>query len=239
MNIAPAAIKKTNAGSCPHGLPYGACPICSGAGGGGGGVSSKSTPRKAGEMSWDQCYAAWQQILKTKDAANQKKLDAMNAQMQPQMTFAGKIGNVSLKIALLAEKLADFAQKMGNLPKIIAKPLELITQLAIPILNGLKNITNFAQKTAEFIQQKLADISDKLNSIFGELKNSTEKRISEGLKNMKKSFKSLFGVLEPSELDEEKEQAEETQRLFELKSTMKFIEKKLFKNKELNDDNER
>lgn len=229
MNVTPAAIQKSKPGTCPHGLPYGACPICSGMGGGGGG-SSKSTPRKAGEMSWDQCYAVWQQMLKAKDMAQQKKLDAMNAQMQPQVTFSSRIGDFSQKIAILAEKLADFSQKTNNLPKIIEKPLIFIAQLAIPILNGLKNITNFAQKTVEFVQQKLADISDKLNAVFGELKNSTEKRISESLKNTKKKFKSLFGVFEPSELDEEEKEAQEAERL---------LNKLKLKNKDLKHDNER
>lgn len=212
MNVAPAAIQKSKPGTCPHGLPYGACPICSGMGGGGGG-SPKSTPRKAGEMSWDQCYAVWQQMLKAKDMAQQKKLDAMNAQIQPPVTFATKIGDISQKIAILIEKLADFSQNSQNLPKIIAKPLAFLAQITIPILNVLKSITNFAQKTAEFIQQKFADISDKLNAIFGELKASTEKKISENLKNTKKKLKSIFGLLEPSELDEEEKEAKESERL--------------------------
>ena len=228
MNVAPAAIQKSKLGTCPHGLPYGACQICSGAGGGGG-VSSKSTPRKVGEMSWDQCYAVWQQMLKAKDAAQQKKLDALQTQMQTQITFSARIDNFSQKLANLAEKLAVFAQNSNNLPKIIAKPLAFIAQIAIPVINALKNVANFAQQTINFVQQKLADISDKLNAIFGELKNSTEKRLSENLKNTKKKFKSLFGIFEPSELDEEEKEAEELKRLFELK----------LKNKELRHDNER
>lgn len=227
MKVAAATIKKAAPGTCPHGLPYGACPICSGSGGGGGSVS-KSKPRVAGEMSWDQCYSVWQQMLKAKDAAHQKKLDAIHAQIQAQAANTSKLENFALKIANLAEKIADFTQKNTNLPKIIEKPLNFALKMAIPILNVISNIANIAQKALNFVQQKLADISDKLNAIFGELKNSTEKKISENLKNAKKKLKTIFGLLEPEELSEEEKEAQRRIKAEELEKLFKLdIEKEI------------
>ena len=47
---------KSNTGTCPHGLPIGACPICNGMG---GGLKSQKADfsAKPGEMSWNECAA--------------------------------------------------------------------------------------------------------------------------------------------------------------------------------------
>ena len=45
-------------GTCPHGLPMGACPICNGMGGGGS-VKRDNKPR---EMTWNECYAIGQML---------------------------------------------------------------------------------------------------------------------------------------------------------------------------------
>ena len=47
-------------GTCPHGLPVGACPICSGMGG--GGAKKADSTAKPGEMSWNECYAIGQMM---------------------------------------------------------------------------------------------------------------------------------------------------------------------------------
>lgn len=209
MNVAVNAAQKPKVGTCPHGLPLGACPICSGmGGGGGGGGSAKKANPHAGEMSWDQCYAIWQQMQKAQQLALQKKNDALQAQMQPPVNFTAKFANAAQGISNLAQKLADFVQKTQSqtqtLPKIISKPLVLAAKIAIPLLNVLKEIPLLAQKTINFVSQKLADISDKLNAIFGELKNSIEKKVSDNLKNIKKKFKSLFEIFTEQEIKEEK-----------------------------------
>ena len=202
MNIVKPFVQQHKVGSCPHGLPAGACPICSGMGGGGGG-SAKKTDRPKGEMSWGECYAIWQQMLKAKDLAAQKKNDALQAQMQTPVNFSAKLANAALKIAALAERLTSFVQKTQSTSTIMSKTLAFAAKLAIPVLNVLQNVAILTQKTLNFIKEKFTDISDKLNAIFGELKNSIEKKISDRLKDFKKRFKSLFGVVEPEDLDEE------------------------------------
>lgn len=51
MKLPLSPINKSKIGTCPHGLPQGACPICSGMGGGGG--ARKVETKGAGEMTWD------------------------------------------------------------------------------------------------------------------------------------------------------------------------------------------
>lgn len=227
MNLPLSSIQKTKVGTCPHGLPPGACPICSGGGGGGG---SKKADKASNEMSWDECFAVGQ-ILKAQRLAQQRKDTAIQGQLQVPINFAAKLKNMAQKIASLAEKLTTFTQKTSSLPNILSKPLILAAKIAIPILNVLKNIPILAQKALNFIQEKLADITDKLNAIFGELKNATEKKISDRLKDFKKKFKSIFGVFEPLDIDDEDKKIEESKRLFDLKTAFQNIKEKLYINK--------
>lgn len=233
MNIPPPMVQKSKIGTCPHGLPAGACPICNGMGGGGGGGGSTKRAQNPGEMSWDQCYSVWQQMLKAKDLQAQRKEQAMQAQMQQAVNLSAKMDNAAQRLANLAQVLTNFA-KTGQiqnlqLPKMIAKPLALAAQIAVPVLNAAKNVVIIAQKALNFVQTKLADISDKLNAIFGELKNSTEKKISDALKDFKKKFKSIFGVFEPAEVDDEEKRLEESKRVFEFKTILQTIKEKISK----------
>lgn len=224
MNVSPAMVQKHKIGTCPHGLPLGACPICNGMGGGGG-SSKKAAP--SNEMSWDECYAVWQQMLKAKDIAQQKREMALQAQMQTPVSFTNRLDSMAQKMGSLVEKLMDFTQnRTQSMPKIFAKPLVMLAKVAIPILNVLKEIPVLTQKVINFVQEKLADISDKLNAIFGELKNSTEKKISERFKDIKKKFKSLFGIFEPTEVDDEDKKIEEAKRLFDLKTAFNSIKER-------------
>lgn len=234
MNIAKPFVQQHKVGSCPHGLPAGACPICNGMGGGGGG-SAKKADRPSGEMTWDQCYAVWQQMLKAKDLAAQKKHDALQAQMQTPMNFAAKLENAALKIASFADRLINFVNKTQTSSTIMSKMLTIAAKLAIPVLNVLQNVATLAQKAVNFVKEKFVDISDKLNAIFGELKNSMEKKISDRLKDFKKRFKSLFGVVEPDDLDDEEKQVEEAKRLFEFKTVLHSIKEKFGKKDVKND----
>ena len=188
MNLPLSAAHRSKVGTCPHGLPPGACPICSGAGGGGG---SRRMEKAPGEMSWDECFAVGQ-MLKAQKLAQQKKDIAMQAQLHAPLNTQGKLENIAQKMAGFIERLTNFTQKPQQLPAIIAKPLVFIAKLALPGLNILKDIPILINKAINFAKEKLADITDKLNAVFGELKNANEKKISEKFKDFKKKFKSLF-----------------------------------------------
>lgn len=204
MNLKLSAFQNRKIGTCPHGLPAGACPICSGMGGGGGGARRAQS---AGEMSWDECYAVWQQMLRAKNAALDKQ--EMRAQIQ-QLPFnmESKLSQFAIKMADFVQKLTNFAQKdsplLQKMPQIIAKPLVFLAKAAIPVLNVLKNIPVVIQNSLNFIKGHLADISDKLSAIFGEAKNVEDKKASEKTK-VKKKLKDLFGIFTVQEAKNEKE----------------------------------
>lgn len=220
-----ATATKVASGTCPHGLPRGACPICNGSGGGGGSSVKKSAP-KANEMSWDECYAVWQEMKAQKqvqlDKANlQSQVSQIGLQIQQKkpfaVSFAGNIANFS-------NKIGEFVQSFKSAHPIMAKPLAFIANnLLIPALNLVKNAVNLVQNAANFIKEKLADIQDKLNAVFGELKNSLEEKFSKKFNNFKKKMNSLFSIFEPKNADDEEKKIEETEKRFSLKKMFQNI----------------
>ena len=169
-------------GCCPHGLPQGACPICSGMGGG----SSKKADfsAKPGEMSWNECAAIGAFLKAQKNAQLQRQQDAQNFAQNAKI-FQNNLMNASQKLANISQ---FFVQ---HTPSIIAKPVGFIlnTFIGVPI-RFVANIPTFIQN----LGQKFVDISDKLTAMMGELKNSTEKRISDSFKRAKKKIKSIFEI---------------------------------------------
>jgi len=228
MNLPLSSIPKTRIGTCPHGLPMGACPICNGGGGGGG---AKKMERPAGEMSWDECFAVGQQ-MKALKLAQQKRDMAMQGQIQVPLNIAGRLENMAQKIAGIADKLTNIIQKAQTNPTILSKAVAVIANVAVAVLNVVNNVVQTVQKAINFVQQKLADISDKLTAVFGELKAAVEKKISDKFKDFKKKAKSLFGIFEPLYADDEEKRIEEAKRLFDLKTAFNSIKKHLTKNKE-------
>lgn len=229
MNLPLSSVQKPKVGTCPHGLPQGACPICSGMGGGGGGSFKKADKP---EMSWSECYLQWQQMQKAKQSPKQLQNETAQAQMISQYKMQLSLGSIAENISNIASKLANFAQKPTQNSTLSQKLLVLSAKLTLPILNTLKNVINFAGKAFNAIKGKLIDISDKLNAMFGELKNSIEKKISDKLKDFKKKFKSTFGIYEPEEIDDEEKKIEESKRLFGQKTVLESIKEK-FNRKEI------
>ena len=127
MNVS-ATTHKTNHGTCPHGNPIGACPMCSGMSSGGSG-SSTNKPRKPGEMTYEQCYAVWQQMLKAKALKEaqiqQQKLDCIKAQ----------------------EKVQSFNDKILNKMSAIKERFAVVSNFADRVQNIFNRVRNFAGKT--------------------------------------------------------------------------------------------
>lgn len=231
MKLPLSSIQKAKVGTCPHGLPQGACPICSGMGGGGGG-SAKKAEKPSGEMSWDECFAVGQMMKAQQLAQLQRKNEAIQGQMISQYKMQINLGAIGQKMANLAERLTNFVQKTQSTSSILSKTLAVGAKLAIPTLNVLKNTALLTQKAMDFVKEKVTDISDKLNAMFGELKNATEKKISDRLKDFKKKIKSFFGITEPEDVDDEEKKIEEEKRIFELKTFIHTLKEKFTNKKE-------
>lgn len=217
--MAPTLTRATNnrIGTCPHGLPMGACPICNGMGGGGG-VKRDNKPK---EMSWNECYAIGQ-MLKA-----QKQSRIHTQQMFAAQTLQAHLNNIQTQINALKTALFN-----ASLPKPVVKAAVMVLDsVVMPLVKAVLSLTNTIQtlmstisKTFEGIKQKFADIMDKLTALFGEAKAFIEKKISDKLKDIKKKIFNLFGIAEAeNEEDEEVKKIEEEKRLQEESKTHESV----------------
>lgn len=225
------AVKTNSAriGTCPHGLPLGACPICNGMGG--GGVKKADFSAKPGEMSWNECAAIGAFLKAQKNAKLQQQQDAQ--------AFAQNVRNFQNSLMNSAQKLANIAGFFNqNMPAIIAKPVNFVLNTVLAnVIKTIANLPTTISNLVQTVQQKLADISDKLTAMMGELKASIEKKISETFKEFKKKVKSLFSIFKPLDADNDDKQIDETKKAFELRTFIHDLYKKLTTNeKDLEND---
>ena len=203
--VAPYAQTVQSGNKCPHGLPFGACPICSGMGG--GGKKDKDTPRRPGEMSYNECMAAWIKIQAMQEAKLQAKIDKIEQAMAQSLQ-----NKILANIEKTQQMLDKFLQKLDNMPAIIKAPIQVIVNNIIkPVLNliskvatAINNIQTFFSNVTQFI----ASVGEKLAMVFGEIKNFINAKISEGFKKTIKTVLSLF-----SETNKENEENEEIEKL--------------------------
>lgn len=200
------------AGTCPHGLPPGACPICSGMGGGGG---SRTVERKPGELTWSQCFAIGQ-MMKARELAKEEAQAEALAQAQKSMAVA---------TAQFAAQMRDLMIKF--LPAPVTNALSTVrNNVIMPAVRFIQNTVAAIQTTLNnafnVIKEKAAEIADKLTAMFGELKAAVEKKISDKLRELKKKLFNLFGLSE-TENEEEEKRIEEEKRLFDLKNLKETI----------------
>lgn len=230
MQLATLNANTVKAGTCPHGMPLGACPICNGMGGGGG-MRKADFSAKPGEMSWNECVAIGAFLKAQANAKAQRQQDLQNYALQMQ-NFQNTMANARTRVAELAQ---FFTQ---NTPAIIAKPVNFVLNTLIGgTLNIIKNLPAAIQTAFQTIQQKFADISDKLTAMMGELKAAVEKKISETFSELKKKVKSLFAIFSPLDADNEDKQIDETKKTFELRTFIHELYKKLTKNEKDLEDN--
>ena len=114
--IALSAPTNSRIGTCPHGLPPGACPICSGMGGAGSKKADFSA--KPGEMSWNQCAAIGAFLKAQKNAQMQRQADIQS--------FAQNMKIFQNSLLAANQKLANISGFfVKNTPAVISKPIAL------------------------------------------------------------------------------------------------------------------
>ena len=228
MQLATIQPQNTRIGSCPHGLPAGACPICSGMGG--GGAKKADFSAKPGEMSWNEC-AAIGAFLRAQKAAHQAKEADFQRHVQALHKFQTTMANA-------AERASQFAQLVQNsLPPILAKPIAFVAQNIIAntltfIQNLPTTIANFVQNTIQNLAEKLSDITSKLTAVYGELKAAISEKLSKPIQKFKEKIKSIFKIFQSSETDDDDKKVEEAKRTFELKTFIHKLYRKLKKDAE-------
>lgn len=169
------------AGTCPHGMPLGACPICNGMAGGNS-TSKRDIPRNVGEMSYNQCAAIGAMLRAQKNAKAQAKLAQQN-HLQALADFQKNISNTHQRIMALAVLVTN------TMPAVIAKPVNYILNNIIgKALTIIQNLPAAIARFTQAINQKMADISDKLTAIYGELKAAIGEKISKFTSDLKKKL---------------------------------------------------
>jgi len=222
MQLATIQTNSARVGTCPHGLPLGACPICNGMGGGGG-MRKADFSAKPGEMSWNECAAIGAFLKAQANAKAQRQQDIQNYALQLQ-AFQTSMDSAKARLVQLTQMISS------SMPAIIAKPINLVLNMVVGnAINIIRSIPTAIANTIQTIQQKIADISDKLTAIMGELKAAVEKKISETFNELKKKVKSLFSIFKPLDADNEDKQIDETKRTFELRTFIHDLYKKLTK----------
>lgn len=215
--IQPSAVKT---GTCPHGLPLGACPICNGMGGGGG-ARKADFSAKPGEMSWNECAAIGAFLKAQQNAKLARQQDAQNF-VQQAIAFQNAMARASEKISSVTQFF------LANTPAIIAKPINFVLNTMIGgAINALKNLPVSITSALQTIGQKLADISDKLAAVYGEIKTAIAKKLSEVVNEFKKKVKSIFSLFNPQNADDDDKQIDETKKAFQLKTFIHYLYKKL------------
>lgn len=213
-------VRPHKAGTCPHGMPLGACPICNGMAGGNS-TSKRDIPRNVGEMSYNQCAAIGAMLRAQKNAKAQAKLAQQN-HLQALADFQKNISNTHQRIMALAVFVTN------TMPAVIAKPVNFILNNIVgKALTIIQNLPAAIARFTQAINQKIADISDKLTAIYGELKAAIGEKISKFTSDLKKKLKSLFFVFGTQETDDEDKKIDEAKRTFELKTFIHQLYKKL------------
>ena len=218
-------VNKLNAGLCPHGLPPGACPICSNMGGGGS-MRAGERAQKSGEMSYHQCVMLGN-LMKARELA-----DKRHAQMLEQR--AENIKNFENLMTKLSTNLIQFTQQFSS--NLLMKPLVLVAQnIALPILNFVRNIptlvTNLSEKMAQF-KEKFIDITDKLTAILGEAKAFIEKKVSELISTIKSKLQSIFKIFKKHNAKDDDTKIDDDKKIFNLKTILHKINIKLKRKKD-------
>ncbi len=214
----PAAIhsRTMKAGTCPHGLPLGSCPICNGTAGGNS-TTKRDIPRNVGEMSYNQCAAIGAMLKAQRHAKEQAKIAQQN-HIQALVEFSKNMVNVHQRLTDLMAMISK------TTPAIVAQPvnfvLNIIQKFVITPLQDMGRVFHN-------IVQKFVDISDKLAAIYGELEAAIKEKVSKFATAFKKKLKSIFFIFGVDETDDEEKKIDEAKRIFDLKTFVHKLAQKL------------
>ncbi len=205
-------------GTCPHGAPLGACPICNGMG---GGMKTADHTAKPGEMSWNECAAIGAMLKAQQNAKMQREQDAVS--------FAQRLAAFEKFMMNASSRLANITGMITNtFPPFLSRPINFIINITVGnLLNAVKNAPSVVQSALNFLSQKFADISDKLTAIYGEVKAAISKKIGEPLNEFKKKVKSLFSIFDAQDTQNDEKKVDEAKKAFKLKTFIHCLYKKL------------
>ena len=204
MSNAVQNVNKINTGLCPHGLPPGACPICSQ---GAGSMRQSDRNRNIGEMTYHECAMI----------GNMLKARAL-AQKNHEQNIEHRLENIKAfetTMEKLSASMLEFAKQINNFLPL--KPIAFVIQnIAVPVVNFIRNIP-------KFITNFKFEIIDKLNAIYGEAKAFLNKKVSE-LVSVIKNF--IFKVFKKNNTDDDDTKIDDDKKIFNQKTILHKIIKR-------------
>lgn len=226
--VTVSKVSPLRVGTCPHGNPIGACPICNGMGGGGGKKADFSA--KVGEMSYAQCLAIGNMLK----AQKQRRLDAKNDFVMMQQKVSSFYKNMNTMLQKIQIILQNTFNKLPDGVKTAIK--NIANTLMMPALNFLKNvfnnIKNILNNAFQQIKGMLKEACDRFAGIIGELKNFFEKQIAEKFNEIKTKLFKLFGFSNANfEQGQENQKVSKEEKLLNELNKIKDWVKKIFNNK--------
>lgn len=201
-------VNKVNTGLCPHGLPPGACPICSGAA---GSMKQSDRNRKIGEMTYHEC-AMIGNMLKARALAEKNHEQNIQHQIENAKIF-------ETTMQKLSANLQQFILQNKEIP--IMKPVVFVVQnIVVPVLNFIKEVP-------KFLNNIKYEIMDKLSAIYGEAKAFIEKKVSELVSTIKSKLELLFKIFKKNNTKDDETKIDEDKKIFNLKTILhKILRKK-------------
>ena len=220
------SVNKIQAGLCPHGLPPSACPICSQSMGGGG---MKSERRKPGEMTYHEC-AMIGNLMRARKLAQKEHENTLKNNLLVAKNFENNISKLS---AIMQE----FISKLSN--NFLTKPIAFVlNNTALPLINSFQNILKTIPQIIQNFNNLKFEITDKLNAIYGEIKNFINKQLSDLSKIIKENFPTLFKIFKKQNTKDEDNKIDDDKKIFNLKTIInKILKKKDKKDDQSNQNN--
>ena len=207
-------------GCCAHGLPAGACPVCSMSGG-----TSRKPDRsgRPGEMSYHQC-AMIGNMMKARALAQKNHEQNLKLHAQALEQFEANM-------AKLIQNMKQFIQIVSQ--SFISKPIAIVLNAAvIPLLTVIKNIPQILQT----LNNLRFEISDKLAAIYGEAKAFVLKKAEEGLKVLGSFFEKIFKTSKKDDAEDDDTKIDDDKKIFNLKTIIHKIREKFNKKKDKNNE---
>ncbi len=212
--------KGIKAGTCPHGLAPGACPVCSQSGGGTLKMSDKT--RKVGEMTYHEC-AMIGNMLRARALAQKNH----KANLEQRALNFERFEEMMTK---LAEVMKQFTQIMSR--SFITKPIAFVVQnLVLPMVGLLRNIPKIIAGMVR-VFKFVPEIMDKLAAVFGEAKAFLDRKISELVKAVKSSLEGLFRIFRKKNTDDDDTKIDDDKKIFNLKTILHKVKEKFKKKKD-------
>ncbi len=206
----------------------GTCPICSGS----GGVSKdKNTPRKAGEMSYNECMAEWRKIQAQQRADLKEQID-LKKEFLLQFLSNKPIINLE-KITQFQDKIM---QNVEKLPTVFKTPLKMVLNVAANVVNfalsTINNVQKFVQTAVLNIVDFAKSVTEKLPMVLFEIKNFVSLNFE---KIITKPAKTILTLFIGNKSKEDKDKKDKNRK--KVKEILKKLFKLYFKEKDDNNKN--